>query len=206
MVTRLNLARTFGSEAAALLEARKKARFLHKSDIRAAGNEVEGPVRDFLRRMLPPRYHVTHGHLIDVEHRVSPQLDVIIADNFSLPSLITTEDGTRYIPATSVLAVGEVKSTYYHSKDYYKSMHDTLVAVSQMHRPLVENSVYQGIKDSSNMRDMTLGSSNRYLNNLYSFLFCVDAGDVKGGVIMDRRGGCERSGVALQNWTTRRLL
>ena len=30
--------------------------------------------------------------------------------------------------------------------------------------------------------------------------------NVKGGVIMDRRGGCERSGVALQNWTTRRLL
>ena len=30
--------------------------------------------------------------------------------------------------------------------------------------------------------------------------------DVKGGVIMDRRGGGERSGVALQNWTTRRLL
>ena len=29
--------------------------------------------------------------------------------------------------------------------------------------------------------------------------------DVKGGVIMDRRGGGERSGVALQNWTTRRL-
>ena len=29
---------------------------------------------------------------------------------------------------------------------------------------------------------------------------------VKGGVIMDRRGGCERSGVALQNCTTRRLL
>ena len=62
-------------------------------------------------------------------------------------------------------------------------MHDTLVAVSQMHRPLVENSVYQGIKDSSNMRDMTLGSSNRYLNNLYSFLFCVDAGDFHFGKI-----------------------
>ena len=28
---------------------------------------------------------------------------------------------------------------------------------------------------------------------------------VKGGVIMDRRGGGERPGVALQNWTTRRL-
>ena len=32
------------------------------------------------------------------------------------------------------------------------------------------------------------------------------APDVKGGVIMDRRGGGERPGVALQNWTTRRLL
>ena len=34
----------------------------------------------------------------------------------------------------------------------------------------------------------------------------VSPTDVKGGVIMDRRGGGERSGVALQNWTTRRLL
>ena len=82
----------------------------------AAGNEVEVSVRDYLRRMLPPRYYVTHGHLIDTTHRVSPQLDVIIADNFSLPSLLTTRDGTEYVPATSVLAIGEVKSTYYHSK------------------------------------------------------------------------------------------
>ncbi len=34
----------------------------------------------------------------------------------------------------------------------------------------------------------------------------MEAYCVKGGVIMDRRGGCERPGVALQNWTTRRLL
>ena len=33
-----------------------------------------------------------------------------------------------------------------------------------------------------------------------------DRGGVKGGVIMDRRGGGERSGVALKNRTTRRLL
>ena len=92
METHLNLDRIFTSDAKALVGAREKARTVHKSDIRAAGNEVEVAVRDYLRRMLPPRYYVTHGHLIDTAHRVSPQLDVIIVDNFSLPSLLTTKD------------------------------------------------------------------------------------------------------------------
>ena len=174
MTTQLNLARTFASEANDLVEAREKARMVHKSDIRAAGNEVEVPVRTFLKRMLPPRYYVTHGHLIDAEHRVSPQLDVIVADNFNLPSLLTTKDGTEYVPATSVLAVGEVKSTYYRAPEHYKDFHDKLAAISQMHRPLVENSTYEGIAPSSNLRDTILGSPNKYLNNLYSFLLCVN--------------------------------
>ena len=177
MVTQLNLAKTFAYEANVLIEAREKARMVHKSDIRAAGNEVEVPVRTFLRRMLPPRYYVTHGHLIDAEHRASPQLDVIVADNFSLPSLITTEDGTCYVPATSVLAVGEVKSTFYRAQKYYEGFHGKLVAISQMHRPLVENSIYEGITGSSTIRDTILGSGNKYLNNLYSFFLCVDGGD-----------------------------
>ena len=183
METHLNLDRIFASDAKALVDARQKAQTVHKSDVRAAGNEVEVSVRDYLRRMLPPRYYVTHGHIIDTTHRVSPQLDVIIADNFSLPSLLTTRDGTEYVPATSVLAIGEVKSTYYHSKRDYQGFHDKLVAISRMHRPLVENSVYQGITGSSNIRDTVLGSSNKYLNNLYSFLFCVDGGDFDFGKI-----------------------
>ena len=177
MVKSLDLASIFASEAEDLVKAREKAQVLHNSDIRAAGNEVEKAVRDYLKRMLPPRYYVTHGHLIDSEHRVSPQLDVIVADNFSLPSLLTTKDGTEYVPTTSVLAIGEVKSTYYHVKDYYRSFHDALVTISQMNRPLVENTIYQGLKDTSAVRDMMLGSPNKYLNNLYSFLFCVDCGD-----------------------------
>ena len=140
----MDLAKTFASDAEALARAREKARLVHESDIRAAGNNVEQTVRNYLKRMLPPRYYVTHGHLIDSEHRVSPQLDVIIADNFSLPSLLTTEDGTEYVPVTSVLAIGEVKSTYYHAKDYYRRFHNSLATISQMNRPLVENTVFQG--------------------------------------------------------------
>ena len=177
MVKRLNLDRIFASDAENLAKAREKAQLIHGSDIKAAGNEVEHAVRDYLRRMLPPRFYVTHGHLIDSERRVSPQLDIIIADNFSLPSLITTNDRTEYVPVTSVLAIGEVKSTYYQSKEYYRRFHETLTTISQMNRPLVENTIFQGINDATTIRDMTLGSTNRYLNNLYSFMICVDGGD-----------------------------
>ena len=183
MAKPLDLARIFASDAEDLAIAREKAKVVHGSDIRAAGNEVEQTVRDYLKRMLPPRYYVTHGHLVDSERRVSPQLDIIVADNFSLPSLLTTKDGTEYVPATSVLAIGEVKSTYYHAKDYYRRFHDSLATISQMNRPLVENTVYKGLKDTSTIRDMTLGSSNKYLNNLYSFLLCVDGGDFDFGKI-----------------------
>ena len=163
--------------------AREKARAIHGSDIRAAGNEVEQAVRDYLKRMLPPRYYVTHGHLIDRSHIVSPQIDVIIADNFTLASLVTTQDGTEYVPATSVLAVGEVKSTYSASRQDYHGFHDKLTAISKMHRPLIENTAYGGIGPHTAMSDMLWVSPHRYMNHLYSFLLCIDAGDFDFGKI-----------------------
>ena len=108
---------------------------------------------------------------------MSPQIDIIIADNFGLPSLLTTRDGTEYIPITSVHAIGEVKSTYYRYHDYYKKMRDDLRYVSGMHRPLIENTAHGGIKDTTIVPHMMLPTNIRYLNNLYSFLFCIDGGD-----------------------------
>ena len=126
MASILDLGAIFRQDAEALRAARETAMQIHSTDIRAAGNQVEAAVREYLRRMLEPRYHVTSGHLIDPESRVSPQIDIIIADNFGLPSLLTTQDGTEYIPITSVLAIGEVKSTYYKSKGYYEKVRDDL--------------------------------------------------------------------------------
>ena len=100
MANTLNLAAIFKSDAEDLRRSREKAIRIHGTNIRAAGNEVEQAVRKYLKRMLPPRYYVTSGHLIDQEERVSPQLDVIVADNFNMPSLLTTKDGTEYVPIT----------------------------------------------------------------------------------------------------------
>ena len=174
----LDLAAVFEADALDLRQARDKAKQIHPTDIKAAGNEVEVAVRNYLRRMLPPRYYVTSGHLIDSQRRTSPQLDVIVADNFSLPSLLTTRDGTEYVPATSVLAIGEVKSTYYRSKGYYKKCHEDITFISShLSRPLLENTAYGGLQSHTTISDMALASSNKYLNHLYCFLLCIDAGD-----------------------------
>ena len=177
MANTLNLAEIFKSDAEALQRAREEAIRIHSTNIRSAGDQVERAVRDYLKRMLPPRYYVTNGHLIDSSNLVSSQLDVIIADNFSLPSFLTTKDGTEYVPVTSVYAIGEVKSTYYQSQDYFGKFHNVLQQISEMDRPLVENTIHGGIKDSTTITDMALGSSNKYLNNLYAFFICVDGGD-----------------------------
>ena len=174
----LNLLDVFKSEAEDLRRARVKAHQVHSTkNIKAAGNEVEEAVRGFLRRMLPARYYVTNGHLIDMDHFVSPHLDVIIADNFNLPSLLTIKDGTEYVPITSVYAIGEVKSTYYHSQIFYPKLQNVLRDIYQMNRPLKVNTCHGGIKASTTIEDMMRGTQYKHLNYLYSFFMCIDGGD-----------------------------
>ena len=178
MDKKFDLARAFARDAALLRLARESAMLIHPTDIRAAGNEVEKAVRDYFRQMLPPRYYITSGHLIDVDQQVSPQIDIIIADAFNLSSLYTTQDGTEYVPITSVFVIGEVKSTYYKSRSYFHEFTNTLAGIAEMHRPLVENTAYGGeLHDDTTLVDMMRGSNNRFLNHLFSFFFCVDAGD-----------------------------
>ena len=177
MANALNLAEIFKSDAGELRQARETAIRIHPTDMRAAGNQVEQAVRDYLKRMLPPRYYVTNGHVIDSSSRVSPQLDIIIADNLSLPSLLTTKDGTEYVPITSVYAIGEVKSTYYQAKNYFKKFHSVLQQISEMDRPLVENTVHGGLKAFSKLDHIVWASPYKFLNNLFSFLIFVDGGD-----------------------------
>ncbi|MBI5568590.1 MAG: hypothetical protein HY914_01460 [Desulfomonile tiedjei] len=175
---RLDIGKLFRDEAEELVKARDRCIQTHGTNIRAAGNEVEMAVRKFFRRMLPTRFHVTQGHLIDRDELVSPQLDLIISDNTSIPALFTTYDETSYIPIDCVYAVGEVKSTFRRSKNYIDRFAKTLHFIrEEMTRPLVENTMYDGIKDSTLLRDSFLGKPNRYLNPLFSFMVFVNSGD-----------------------------
>ncbi|WP_419845300.1 DUF6602 domain-containing protein [Candidatus Poriferisocius sp.] len=175
-----DLAAQFAADADDLARARDGAGRAHRSgNISTAGNEVEEACRDYFRRMLPDRYCVTTGHLIDFNGNVSPQQDIIVADTTRMSSLYTTRDGTEYIPATSVFAIGEVKSAYYHSEDYFGKYRNTLQTIGEMDRPLIENTCPNGaINASSLITDIVRPHiSDKYNNRLFSFLLCVDGGD-----------------------------
>lgn len=186
MAKKPNISSLFKREADALLLAREEAIEIHGSkNIPSAGNQIEHAVRDFLKKMLPPRYYVTNGHLIDEEGRISPQLDIIIADSFNLPSIFKARDGTEFIPAVSAYAVAEVKSTYYYSKNYYQKFRDTLGQIySELSRPLIQNTAYE-ISANTSIYHLGISSPHKFMNSLFSFFICIDAGDFDFAKISD---------------------
>jgi hypothetical protein len=180
----LDIAKLFRDEAEELVKARDRCIQIHGTDIRAAGNEVEMAVRRFFQRMLPTRFHVTQGHLIDSNELVSPQLDLIISDNTSIPSLLTTADGTSYIPVDCVYAIAEIKSTFHRCEGYIERFAKTLHFIrEEMTRPLIENTIYDGLNDSTHMRDLFLDKPNKYLNPMFSFMVFVNSGDADENVL-----------------------
>lgn len=61
-----------------------------------------------LGHYLPRRYCATSAFVVDVEGRISDQIDIVIYDQHYSPFLFN-RDGARYVPAESVYAVFEVK-------------------------------------------------------------------------------------------------
>ncbi len=175
-----NIGTIFANGAREILAAREQARQIHSTkDIRAAGNEVEVAVREYLSRTLPTKFHVTHGHLIDRVGAVSPQLDIIVSDNVLLPSLMRGRDGTEYVPFDSTYAFGEVKSTYSSSEKPIQSFSSVIRKTrSELLRPDIPNTAFGGeIKDDALLFDIVHGSPNRLHNPLFTFMVFVDGGD-----------------------------
>jgi hypothetical protein len=174
----LNISKFFNNEASTLIEARRKCVDIHGSDIRAAGNEVEIAVREWLQRMLPDDVSVGHGHIIDHKSAISPQLDCILRDRSHIPTLFTAADGTEYTPIDSVFAYGEIKSTYYKASKYIQNFTETKKRIKEdLEHALIKNTVKDGIKSDSLLYHMFLGSSQPYLNQIFTFMLFIDSGD-----------------------------
>jgi hypothetical protein len=174
----LDIPEIFKSDADEIIKCREDAIRIHGSNIRAAGNEVEICVREYFERMLPPKYYIGQGHIIDIRNVVSSQLDIIISDNSNLPSLMTTKDGTEYIPGDSVYSIGEIKSTYQKSKQPIQAFSKVLRDIrDNFHREELLNTAFGGITGLTLMRDVLLSRGNQVLNRIYFFMMFVDGGD-----------------------------
>ena len=86
---------------------------LHKlRDIKASGNEIEITLRNVLSELLPQKYGVSNGHIIDSELNVSKQYDLLITQNIDYKSIAQVKDSTELFFYEAIYGIGECKATW----------------------------------------------------------------------------------------------
>lgn len=96
------------------------------------GDNSEGGWKEFLEKILPKKYGVDNGYVIDYEGNISDQIDVIIYDNLYSPYIMSSGSGVKYIPAEAVYAIVEIKPTT--TKAYLKYANDKVESVKRLKR------------------------------------------------------------------------
>ncbi len=171
----------FDVEAKQIFSARERSFTMHKaSNIDAAGDEIEIRVRDIIKQHLPVKYHVTQGHIVDSELSLSNQIDVIIADNNGSAVLFRSENNTEYLTFESIYAIGEIKSTYYKSKDPIK---DFISKIKYINENLTRektsiNQINQNLTLKGEGIKIEETNKRPYRNPIFKFIFFVDSGDL----------------------------
>lgn len=173
---RLELLRLFELDALDLVNSQKRSKVIHASkDLSASGDEVEIMFREILKRRLPTRNYVGHGHIVDKTLSSSPQFDVVIADNTNAPILFRTQKGSEYFPYESVYAVGEVKSTYYKNKrpieTFVENVAHTKASLTRETTPPNDTGI--GISSSMPLTQYP------YRNPFFNFIFFVESNDFR---------------------------
>lgn len=101
-----------------------------------SGLPFEGMIRHEISKLLPQRYAVTSGNVLDRDGRSAGNCDVVIFNNvwFSpVKSAATQDAGKPYLPVEGVYAVGEVKQTL--SSATLDEAMEKLVKCHRLNRP-----------------------------------------------------------------------
>jgi hypothetical protein len=132
-----------------------------------SGLGVEDVIRDEMRKILPARYAIEHGVLIDRNGKTGGDYDLLIFNESWFPRIKAgaTESSRRsYYPIEGTYAVGEIKQTLNYST--FDAALQKLIVAHRLHRPptlanrLVEN------RES-------VSCSHGLSNPLYSFILAV---------------------------------
>lgn len=159
----------FNFEAESLDIALSQVKLIHNTgDIPASGNQIEIAVRSFFRKKLPEKYYISNGHIIDTSLKSSPQLDLIIADNFKTPILYKTYDDTEYLTYESVYSYAEIKSSWDK-----KHLTDFITTAIRFDKFLSRNKISPNYIDTGG-KGIELDvptTKNPYKNPLFTFMF-----------------------------------
>lgn len=88
------------------------------SNIGLCGAEVEGEIRTFFQNLVPERFKVTHGYILNAndnisEPKVSPQVDLMLVDTLVTHNFFTLDknNGVEIVPVEAVVGIIEIKRT-----------------------------------------------------------------------------------------------
>lgn len=172
----------FNEDANCIFSAREKGIAMCRTkNIDSAGDEIELPVKDIIKKRLPAKYYVGQGHIVDANLNTSGQFDIIVADNNGSPILFKSANDTDYLTYESIYLVGEIKSTYYKNKHYVKEFIEKIKLINEkLHREQTPpDQLSQDLRFETNAF-ITITSSDRrtYKNPLFKFMFFVNSGDL----------------------------
>lgn len=96
------------------------------------GDNSEDGWMNFIKEMLPNKYGICKGFVIDYLGNVSEQIDIIIYDALYSPYIMSSSTKEIYVPAEAVYAVIEVKQQI--NKNYLKYANDKVESVKKLKR------------------------------------------------------------------------
>lgn len=166
---KLSIDSFFDFEANHIEIAHSQVKLIHNTgDIPACGNQLEIAIRNFFKLKLPEKYYISNGHIIDIELNTSPQLDLIIADNFKTPILYKTLDETEYLTFESVYSYAEIKSSW--EKKYIAEFIETRQRIDEF---LTRSNVSPNFIDTGGKGiELDIPTTrNAYKNPLFTFMF-----------------------------------
>lgn len=131
----------------------KKNNLLHAGEY---GMYKERTLRELIEFIKPFKYETTDGYIINSHNETSTQCDLILFDKLNTP-LINFGDRFQFIPAESVAAIGEVKSTL-SKNDFF----ETAIKLSKN----------KGLCKPSNEYTEVTANFNKELFSPFSFIIC----------------------------------
>jgi hypothetical protein len=180
---KLSIDSFFNFEADHIDIAFKQVKIIHNSgDIYSSGNQFENAVREFFKIKLPNKYYVSNGHIIDKYLNTSPQLDLIIADNFKTPVLYTTLDKSEYLTYESIYCYAEIKSSWNK-----KHITDFILTRERMQQFLERENVSPNFIDTGG-KGIELDietTTNSSKNPLFTFMFIGNSDNFTFGQIKE---------------------
>jgi hypothetical protein len=142
-------------------------------DIKAGGDEIEIAVRNFYKEKLFPKYHVTDGHILDLNCKVSPQLDIMICESSKNPIFCTLANKSEFVYYETVYAISEIKRSYY-DKGLFLNFAKNIERIKTI---LQREKILSNEIECSNVRLKIANkvTDNPIRNPLFSFMFIADS-------------------------------